>query len=58
MSKIGFHVEVNAPQIDLVCGMEIYKTIEYKVKYKGKEYFFCSDGCKSHFEIDPEKYIG
>lgn len=58
LSKVGFHLEAKGSQIDLVCGMEISEESSYKVKYKNKKYFFCSEGCKSHFEMDPEKYIG
>lgn len=26
--------------------------------YQGKTYYFCSPGCKTAFERDPEKYVG
>lgn len=58
LSKKGFHLETNGPFIDLVCGMEIIEATRYKIKYKNTVYSFCSDGCKKHFKMDPEKYIG
>ncbi len=58
LSKVGFHIEANGPYIDLVCGMELPKETSYKIKYIKKIYFFCSESCKNHFEMDPEKYIG
>lgn len=58
LSKVGFHIEAKGSQIDLVCGMDVSESTKYKVNHKGKLYFFCSDSCKSHFEIDPEKYLG
>lgn len=57
LSKVGFHIETQRSQIDLVCGMDVSEKTKHRVNYKGKLYFFCSDGCKSHFEIDPEKYL-
>ncbi|ARM76757.1 YHS domain-containing protein [Acidianus manzaensis] len=43
--------------IDPVCGMEVDETSKYKTMYKGKIYYFCSNGCKKEFEKDPEKYL-
>ena len=43
---------------DLVCGMNVdEKTAKYKMKYKGKTYYFCALGCQKTFEANPEKYI-
>jgi len=43
---------------DLVCGMEVdEKTAKYKTEHKGKTYYFCSPGCKSKFEGNPEGFI-
>ncbi|MDP1710225.1 MAG: YHS domain-containing protein [bacterium] len=58
LSKVGFHIEARGPELDLVCGMELPEETKCKVKYKNKIYFFCSESCRSHFEMDPEKYIG
>jgi Cu+-exporting ATPase len=43
---------------DLVCGMEIEKEHAAGVSiYNGKEYYFCSKGCKEKFDQAPEKYV-
>jgi YHS domain-containing protein len=43
---------------DPVCGMEADpKTAVAKSEYKGKTYYFCSQGCKKAFDKDPEKYL-
>lgn len=43
--------------IDPVCKMEVDEDrSKYGSKYKGKNYYFCSTGCKKKFEEDPEKY--
>lgn len=42
---------------DPVCGMEIKDTSEAeKIKYKGKDYYFCSTLCKIQFEQEPGKF--
>jgi len=58
-SKFGFQIETKGSDIDLVCGMEVDagKT-NFKTKYKGREYFFCSENCLEHFKSNPEQYIG
>ena len=43
---------------DPVCGMEIDpKTAAGKSDYKGVTYYFCSQGCKSAFDKEPQKYV-
>jgi YHS domain-containing protein len=43
---------------DPVCGMEIDpKTSAGKSEYKGQTYYFCSLGCKTAFDKEPEKYV-
>jgi len=43
---------------DPVCGMDADpKTAVAKSEYKGKTYYFCSQGCKKAFDKDPEKYL-
>jgi Cu+-exporting ATPase len=45
-------------EIDPVCGMEVDpETAPGKSVYQGKEYYFCSLGCKLDFDRDPEKYV-
>ncbi len=41
---------------DVVCGMEVAKTSEYKSAVKDKTYFFCSTECKAKFDANPIKY--
>lgn len=43
---------------DPVCGMDVDpgKAGARKVEYRGKTYYFCSDGCKANFEKNPERY--
>jgi Cu+-exporting ATPase len=32
-------------------------TAKHRFAYKGQDYFFCSAGCRTKFEADPEKYL-
>lgn len=42
---------------DPVCGMDVNEeTAASQSEYKGKTYYFCSPGCKTAFDKDPEKY--
>ncbi len=44
--------------LDPVCGMKVNKlNATYSSVYKGKEYYFCSEGCKRAFDQAPEKYV-
>lgn len=59
LSKSGFQIEIQGSEIDLVCGMEVDTSkTKFKTKFKGKDYFFCSENCLSHFDTDSEKYVG
>lgn len=43
---------------DPVCKMTVdEKTASVTTEYKGNTYYFCSAGCKSTFEKEPEKYV-
>jgi Cu+-exporting ATPase len=43
---------------DPICGMNVkIATAKYSSEYKGAKYYFCSEGCKTTFDKDPEKYI-
>jgi YHS domain-containing protein len=43
---------------DLICGMQVdEKSPAGTSEYEGKTYYFCSPGCKTAFDKDPEKYI-
>jgi xanthine dehydrogenase accessory factor len=42
---------------DPVCGMHVdEEEASWKVEFNGEVYAFCSPGCKSAFEKDPERY--
>jgi YHS domain-containing protein len=44
---------------DPVCGMTVdEKSAAGKSEYKGQTYYFCSPGCKTAFDKEPEKYVG
>jgi P-type Cu+ transporter len=43
---------------DPVCGMTVDPaTASEKLGYQGTMYYFCSAGCRSAFEKDPERYL-
>jgi Cu(I)/Ag(I) efflux system membrane fusion protein len=46
---------------DPVCGMDVDEkraaAAGRKVEYKGRSYYFCSDGCRKQFDEKPEKYL-
>ncbi len=44
---------------DPVCAMDVTpETAAGTSEYNGQTYYFCSPGCKSSFDKDPEKYLG
>ncbi len=60
LGKVGFHVEEEPDMLfDVVCGMEFpASNATHQSEHDGETYFFCSASCKSHFDSDPEKYVG
>jgi YHS domain-containing protein len=43
--------------IDPICKMEVDENrAKYGSKYKNKNFYFCSAGCKKKFDEDPEKH--
>ena len=43
---------------DPVCGMSVDPhTAEHRSEHAGKTWYFCSSGCRSKFDNDPEKYL-
>src|SRR3954470_6294102 len=43
---------------DPVCGMQVNPgTAKNFSAYHGKKYFFCSAGCKTKFEANPQQYL-
>lgn len=59
LNKLGFQLESVGVEIDLVCGMEVDPgKSNHKSRYRDKNYYFCSEPCKNHFDNNPEKYVG
>jgi Cu2+-exporting ATPase len=43
---------------DPVCGMQVSEQAgKPTIEFRGSKYFFCSAGCKTKFEADPDKYL-
>lgn len=47
----------NRMHIDPVCGMEVKSSSEFRFKYRGKEYLFCSRHCLETFKRSPEDFV-
>ena len=60
LKKVGLHIEKEPDTLfDIVCGMEFPAVnAKYHSVYKDEAYYFCSESCKTHFDNDPEKYVG
>jgi len=43
--------------ICVVCDMIVSKKAHFATKFKGKNYYFCCNDCKSAFEKNPYKYV-
>jgi Cu+-exporting ATPase len=44
---------------DPVCGMDVDPhTAKHRTGHQGREYYFCSAGCRTKFIVDPERYLG
>jgi YHS domain-containing protein len=45
-------------RVDPVCGMHVSATESaWRHGHAGREYFFCSDGCRAAFGADPPRYL-
>jgi len=45
--------------IDPICGMEVdEQQAAAKSEHQEQTYYFCSQGCKSKFDQNPEQYAG
>lgn len=42
--------------VDPVCGIEMDENLATTCKHQGKDYYFCSEGCKRIFVRKPRKY--
>jgi Cu+-exporting ATPase len=46
-----------AKQMDPVCGMQVdEQTAAATSEHEGQTYYFCSAGCKTRFDQNPEQY--
>ena len=49
----------NVTAIDPVCGMTVDPaTTAHRAAHDGRDYFFCSAGCRTTFVADPDRYLG
>jgi Cu+-exporting ATPase len=52
------HAPPAARAIDPVCGMTVDPaTAKHRFTYRGQDVLFCSAGCRTKFEADPEHYL-
>ena len=51
MSETGTQVK------DLACGMSVSTSSPHKAAHDGKDYYFCSAGCRDKFVDNPAKYV-
>jgi len=50
--------DVPAKEKDPVCGMDVDPlTAKHRAEHSGRTYFFCSNGCRTKFEADPQRYL-
>jgi len=42
---------------DPVCGMKVSNNSNNQTHYQGVDYYFCCQGCKNKFEMNPEQYV-
>ena len=45
-----------AEAVDPVCGMTVEVPARYRATFTDETYWFCSQGCRRAFEVDPERY--
>lgn len=44
---------------DPVCGMQIKpEKAANTVVHEERTYFFCTEGCRRQFELEPDRYVG
>ncbi len=44
--------------VDPVCGMKVDpQRAAGSSEYDGKQYYFCSPGCKKQYDRDPARYV-
>lgn len=45
-----------SPEKDPVCGMNVPSDAKLRSTFEGKQYVFCSPGCKQKFDQNPRQY--
>ena len=55
---LEFHGYKNSNHMakDPVCGMNIQENTQFVSEYEGRKYYLCSEGCKTSFDKNPQKY--
>src|SRR5262245_53735634 len=53
----GAPAHAATPDRDPVCGMTVKPDSPHRHTYQGREYLFCSAGCRTKFAADPERYL-
>jgi len=54
----SLHSHAGAAAVDPVCGMKVDPaTSRFQHFLRGRNYYFCSAGCRSKFAADPAKYL-
>ena len=56
-SLIVIFKKIDCMATDPVCGMNVKQDTPFVSSYDGNEYYLCSEGCKSSFEKNPQKYL-
>ena len=45
------------PHVDPVCGMSVGDDTEHRAEHDGRDYYFCSAGCRKKLLEDPDRYL-
>ncbi len=61
-SCCGAHIHDHAADtaatgVDPVCGMKVKPDSPHRAEHEGREYLFCSAGCRAKFVADPARYL-
>lgn len=44
--------------VDPVCGMTVSSVTAETSSFQGKDFFFCSSGCRAKFDTSPATFLG
>lgn len=56
-SQIAVASSLEKPFTDPVCGMKVAAKSERTIEYSGTDYHFCSAGCMTKFQANPQAYL-